>query len=68
MLRKAKGGITSNVTPVKGGLNRNIKMIIPTNVNRSPISVTSPLEKLSLSASISDVNRVVTRPKGVLSK
>ena len=60
-------GSTENATSASRQFIQNIMTMMPTSVNRSPNTVTTPDVNRSFSTSTSEVTRVISRPTGLRS-
>lgn len=65
---RKKAGSVAKVTSARRQSSASITVMMPSSVNRSPKTVTTPAVNSSLSASTSLVTRVIRRPSGVRSK
>ena len=65
---RKNSGITAKVTSARRQSSASITPMIPSSVNRSPNTVTTPEVNSSFTASTSVVTRVISRPTGFLSK
>ena len=65
---RKKSGSTAKVTSASRKSSASITPMIPSRVNRSPNTVTTPEVNSSFTASTSVVTRVISRPTGLRSK